>query len=102
MSRRRLDDYDPRSDPRADPDDPSYREPRNRSKNKDRRRWCRGKVGVEHRIVLVQFKKLPCRTRTTPQGGTEWWCFHRRKCEVCGKALGFIKPGQCPDRKVTP
>lgn len=93
-------DYDPRTAQADDPDDPTFRPPRNRSKRKDRKRWCRGKEGVEHQLTLVLFKNRPCRTWTDHHGSTVWRCFHRYKCESCGKGLGFLKSDDCPDRTV--
>lgn len=93
-------DYDVRRDPTDDPDDPRFRSPRNRSRRKDTKRWCRGKEGVEHDLVLTRFHDLACRPRTAVGGQkVEWWCFHRPRCRVCGKFLRFVDPADCPDRK---
>lgn len=89
---------------------------------KDRRRWCKGKEGVEHvpEIVLSHHarwrqdyykKPVVClwrerhRWETTADSrvwtGTDEWtwdCVHEERCENCGKILVAYRLGErCPD-----
>lgn len=78
--------------------------PRHRSR-KNRRRWCRGKVGVEH-VLDVRLSKHV----TAPWRGdvpacyraewwpTRWWCNHERYCVSCGKIVDPSLDEDCPDR----
>ena len=47
---------------------------------KARRRWCRGKVGVEHQPHWYEWLHFECGI----QGPGGWW---RQECAVCGKKL---------------
>jgi hypothetical protein len=71
---------------------------------KDRRRWCRGKPGVEHgerQLVLNSYAGwwsrdggLPCRVAWSGA----WRCAHEEACSVCGKVLRRRLPtAECPD-----
>lgn len=68
------------------------RKPYNR---KNTRKWCRGKVGVEHVVIIVKdnfrSQDIPCLT------GGWFFCDHYFKCSNCGKYLG--KPKTCPDQE---
>jgi len=94
---------------------------------KDTRRWCRGKLGVEHQVqvVLHAWYGHGCGWRETghwvrtgpmpPKGvtlpkwrrtgqewvvtGRRWSCSHEYQCQACGKYLGPVP--DCPDREVT-
>ena len=46
--------------------------PRHRSK-KDKKRWCKGKVGVEHEVEVIY----------------KWW-FSCHRCKNCGKWIGMV------------
>lgn len=71
---------------------------------KDTKRWCRGKVGVEHEIETRLESAILWRDKTTPCGWSygarnrkSWfWCAHEDKCTRCGKTL-WLKPEDCPD-----
>jgi hypothetical protein len=91
-------------------DDP--RAPWNRARSvpghKDRKRWCRGKVGAEHEPVLAAPKDGEQRCRPRPEWAAKnpralwhnrpWWCLHHRECAECGKVLEhFIPWDECPD-----
>ena len=92
---------------------------------KNTKRWCRGKPGVEHRVVIVRLRPGQCGWVDTghwvhtgpvlPKGvpvpkrfrhqhrkwvvtGRQWFCLHERRCLVCQKDLG--PAAQCPDREV--
>lgn len=76
-----------------------------KSKRKDTRRWCRGKVGVEHVLVIQKAswsRNFPCRMfsyRRGPNFPAAWVCRHQRACENCGKIIDHsIKVDECPDR----
>jgi hypothetical protein len=93
--------------------------PRHRAR-KDRKRWCRGKEGVEHTPVLRYTKWGQYRQTRDPQyvmcGWTKHWrsnrpgsrrelwswhCSHERGCSTCGKILdarlGHLCPEYTPD-----
>lgn len=106
---------------RADPD-PSRRAPG----KKDKRRWCRGKPGVEHRRAVVLHspyghkcgwlntghwvdtgsplpRGVPVprrwkRSREWVVTGRRWMCLHELQCLACGKYLGPAP--ECPDKVV--
>lgn len=56
--------------------------PRHRN-GKDTRRWCRGKVGVEHKVQAAEIHS--------------WLTVHR--CTVCGK---HVEPGRWSPRWLLP
>lgn len=96
---------------------------------KDRRRWCRGKVGVDHQVVFTMSKHaVYMATRYGPDSPLagcgwsqrhRWWrlndgrrvwepiegdwnygCRHVRTCTECGKILADrTPPRECPDWK---
>jgi hypothetical protein len=86
------------------------RKPRAR---KDTRRWCKGKVGVEHTLAIVpdsrySWMKDGCRwVPYTVWGGPKtgrvknwrWSCQHHEVCSVCGKHFrsGWDFTEECPD-----
>lgn len=56
---------------------------------KDTKRWCRGKVGVEHKPVCV-----PYRT-DKPEPNADRWSSHKWRilqCETCGRKLDYWYP----------
>lgn len=67
---------------------------------KARRKWCRGKVGVEHvtdirRRVYGRDQPGPCKPL---RSDGSWWCRHETYCTICGKILDRSLPnGECPD-----
>ena len=71
---------------------------------KNTRRWCRGKVGVEH-IPEIKLTKWPYQRGCKPPPAwalerrpqIDWWCEHERACATCGKILStnLDKPN-CP------
>lgn len=81
-------------------------QPRRPRAKKDTKRWCRGKVGVEHQktVVMGQNYSYPCKdggwfdreTRTWHSSG-RWICWHVIACENCGKQ--FVGKVECPDRE---
>ena len=85
---------------RRNPDDRGYR-PRRPRARKNTRRWCRGKVGVEHTPEIQSDHRGlgPCRV---PPGWARWrstwWCHHVERCSECGKTLRHsLDVGECPD-----
>jgi hypothetical protein len=80
---------------------------------KDRKRWCRGKAGVEHQYSAVVLRSWwPCADRAAwligeLERGAEgerrrhWWatvCAHTLACSVCGKHGGDgVEIVDCPD-----
>lgn len=72
---------------------------------RDTRRWCRGRVGVEHEPVVeldAVGRRLAATDRPTcrsaPWGLDGWWCHHRRRCARCGRVLRHSLDRDCPDR----
>ena len=75
--------------------------PRHRSR-KNTRRWCRGKIGVDHVLdvrldrygeMLWRRDKAPCyRPSWRP---ASWWCNHERYCTRCGKILDASLNDEC-------
>lgn len=53
----------------------------------DKRRWCKGKVGVEHEAVW-QFW-FECYRYPTPTSTRHGWDWQRRKCLECGRVIGI-------------
>lgn len=86
-------------------------------KKKKTRRWCKGKVGVEHRPEIVidertkqwrsDFGSRPAcyRPDWLVKGGRagrrpmtwSWLCSHVERCTVCGKILEHSLGTRCPD-----
>lgn len=72
---------------------------------KNTKRWCRGKVGVEHtpEVVLNRWGYRPERCCAAPDWMTQLWrspwrCFHQRRCTTCGKILDyFLDWKDCPE-----
>jgi hypothetical protein len=105
-------------------------EPVKHRARKDRRHWCKGKVGVDHvpmiqtsknsRWMLTKFGPDHPHTRCQWEGrhawhrifgqkqwlATEevfWFCRHERACANCGKILKSYGIGrECPDWKPQP
>ena len=94
---------------------------------KDRKRWCKGKVGVEHVVVIRESKNYrwmltkygPDSPRTrchwvrhhwSSRNDPVWSCRHERACETCGKimmhhyydAIGKDCPDWVPQPGVVP
>lgn len=70
---------------------------------KDRKRWCKGKPGVEHvpEVVIPPNAMRPeCREygmRTRDGEPERWWaCGHVLACANCGKVLKFTV--RCPKK----
>lgn len=73
---------------------------------KDTRRWCRGKVGVEHFPVIVKrtgwYGLRGCERVTEEWAlklwpGRTWRCSHREECANCGKVVRHsINLVECP------
>lgn len=89
-----------------------WNRPRSAPARKDRRRWCRGKVGVEHQSEVVldpQWGRV-CREsrigkweqhtsyKTWVTVGSHWSCCHIEQCVECGKKLRHLTPEECPLR----
>ena len=74
--------------------------PRHRSR-KDTRRWCRGKVGVEHqtevRLDRPAWKRDDVPDCYRPEWWpSSWWCNHQEVCTVCNKILRWSLERDCP------
>ena len=78
---------------------------------KDKRKWCRGKVGVEHVVEVVferHMRDLMVRMGVFPTcsyswfrragGSPTWRCYHVTICSECGKVLKhYMTSDECPD-----
>jgi hypothetical protein len=87
---------------RRNPDDRGYRSRRPKAR-KDTKRWCRGKVGVEHTPEIQSDRRglgpYPCRVPPDwARWRSTWWCHHVERCSECGKILRHsLNVGECPD-----
>ena len=78
--------------------------PTNRSgAKKDRKRWCKGRAGVEHVWQIEKPSNHPgwqtrsCQWNIWPRK-QYWHCIHRCICQNCGRQEPIAKE-QCPDWK---
>lgn len=74
---------------------------------KNRRRWCKGKEGVEHQPHIVPDRPWckPCHWGTSFYRGyhISWRCRHRLRCQVCEKVLlDVVAVEDCPDLRPKP
>lgn len=93
------------------PVDPQAR--RTSPRHKSTRRWCKGKVGVEHQPVIMAATGMgtlgnrplrrcgpsPSWMRWAKNG---WSCFHEERCGKCGKILrtGWeLDASECPEHE---
>jgi hypothetical protein len=68
--------------------------------SKNRRRWCRGKPGVEHQPVMTKrgyHSDTDTTCRRCPWGLRDWWCYHVDQCATCGRVLRHYEGRECPD-----
>lgn len=84
-------------------DDPQARhnQPIKPKAKKDTKRWCRGKVGVEHEPIVRKragyWHDKPCRGSVV---SLDWLaCNHEEACVNCGKILKWALGKDCPERK---
>ena len=82
---------------------------------KNTRKWCKGKVGVEHEIEIVRHHYYASHDRKCHwwdivlRGGEvkdrRWICYHAQRCVFCGKYVATARWGVseavtrniCPD-----
>lgn len=70
---------------------------------KDTRRWCRGKVGVEHELEVnlqtwALSMKYKCGWRKWRRDVPHWSCYHQSRCVKCGKIMEhWLSKDTCPD-----
>lgn len=81
----------------AQPEVPPHRS------RKDTKRWCRGKPGVEHQLVVRRSKNGwrsdACRYISWWWKDDGWSCQHERGCTACGKTVVYGLGLECPDWK---
>ena len=78
------------------PDVPAHRS------RKNTRKWCRGKVGVEHQLAVETrfrygWEPRPC--HWYPWAESNWGCYHVQRCTACRKILHELRNRECPDWK---
>lgn len=87
---------------RRDPD-ASWNKNRPQRNKKNTKKWCKGKVGVEHITEVIVPENAgsiftrdrpPCHTWETTYRGPVWWCLHYNVCITCGKHVSRAKV--CP------
>lgn len=73
---------------------------------KDTKRWCHGKIGVEHKPVIGLKHGWEASLGCKPTNEWQrklwpkrlWACVHDERCEHCGKILRRqIEAAECPD-----
>jgi len=69
-------------------------------KAKDTKRWCRGKVGIEHQkcIVLSRDGRVCKRfeyKRFVNGSNSRWICYHYIECKVCGRHFRSLIGDEC-------
>jgi hypothetical protein len=81
---------------------------RHRSK-KDRRNWCKGRVGISHEPVISDDPRGPYSAtcglwtygvtyRNNVKQHSRYMCFHVIECKNCGRILKYMLTEQeCPD-----
>lgn len=92
-------------------DDLWYKNPTLSKARKNKRDWCRGKVGVRHVPVVVVDPYFASLQRANKESGVCYEvepnsvfsrrgrrnnCFHITMCESCGRRLDFDSPDVCP------
>lgn len=98
---------------RWDADEPRRQEvrateprPRPQRARKNTRRWCRGKVGVDHVLATRLNKNVTYRNERGLDAPAcyraewwkdHWWCNHEEYCVNCGKILVVSLNQACPD-----
>mgnify|MGYP000845342257 CR=1 FL=1 len=73
---------------------------------KNRKRWCGGHVGREHKPVVEYDHTLKSLTHCGPRRSSlaedsdrVWHCIHTTVCATCGKVLDLLGANTpCPDR----
>ena len=79
---------------------------RPRSRRKDTKHWCRGKVGVAHVYVTIEskwpYQGQQCEWRDHRWSSVfapYWFCHHSIVCANCGKISVHVitDPALCPD-----
>jgi hypothetical protein len=87
------------------PPPPINENPRTTPGRKNTKKWCRGKVGVEHQPVLVFDSRqaylaedcLAFKARVQRWGNALKWCLHVKECAKCGKITEHsVQASECP------
>lgn len=83
------------------PDQPNPTSRRKAMKSKDRKRWCGGKVGVEHDFEITYPPNLTYpayRKCFEPRSALfgAWSCGHRLVCRNCGRQEMLMDKTACP------
>ncbi len=78
---------------------PSDGPPRPVRGKKDRRRWCGGHVGREHKPKCVAYAEVKHPAYASVGISRDWKLL---VCETCGKELDFYMPWRSPERREAP
>lgn len=79
--------------------------PRVGNRRKNTKKWCRGKIGVEHQPVMVfdvkrAYLGLDCaelHRRSQRWSNSINWCLHMLECTNCGKITkSYVLIEDCP------
>lgn len=93
---------------RKDDPDAQHNQERKGHASKDTKRWCKGKVGVEHDPEMTM-EGRPSNIKCARLQWHSWWarredvdphwhCWHRERCRRCGKITNhFPLSSRCPD-----
>ena len=65
---------------------------------KNRRKWCKGKLGAEHVLVVTRTRWQRDADCHVGYRADLWVCYHETCCSVCGRKIdhGYLTP--CPDK----
>lgn len=104
------------SEPRLDEQKASAPDVPKHHARKNKRRWCKGKVGVEHQLeIALDERTVEWRSNNhtrpacyRPDWATKtrmherskfwsWMCSHIERCTVCGKIIEHALNDRCPD-----
>ena len=66
---------------------------------KDRKKWCKGRVGVAHGPFVVAYSSwaIGRQCHTLRWSNHEWLCFHTERCAACNRIMRHTLAENCPD-----
>jgi hypothetical protein len=72
------------------PDEPDKGTPKISKKKKDTKKWCKGKVGVEHQLKCYDYDEL--KNKNTNLVGSYAKNWKVLSCTICGKQIETFIP----------